>query len=37
MENPYKVLGVEPNATNSEITKAYRDLAKKWHPYKNKA
>ena len=37
MENPYKVLGVESNATNSEITKAYRDLAKKWHPDKNKA
>jgi hypothetical protein len=28
----YKVLGVEKNATDSEIKKAYRALAKKYHP-----
>jgi DnaJ-class molecular chaperone len=37
MENPYQVLGLNPNATNSEITKTYRDLAKQWHPDKNKS
>lgn len=30
--DPYKVLGVSPDATEEEIKKAYRDLSKKYHP-----
>ncbi len=32
IEDPYKVLGVSPGATQDEIKKAYRQMAKKYHP-----
>lgn len=31
----YKILGVAPNASESEIKQSYRDLAKLWHPDHN--
>lgn len=31
----YKVLGLDKNATDDAIRKAYKTLAKKWHPDKN--
>ncbi|MCD8115601.1 MAG: DnaJ domain-containing protein [Oscillospiraceae bacterium] len=30
--NPYDVLGVKPDASDEEIAKAYKRLAKKYHP-----
>ena len=31
----YKMLGVAADASSKEITKAYRKLAREWHPDKN--
>ena len=33
-ESAYKILGIEKTATDSEIKKAYRSMAKKYHPDK---
>jgi DnaJ-class molecular chaperone len=32
MKDPYEIIGVSKNATDDEIKKAYRTLAKKYHP-----
>ncbi|MBM6869579.1 DnaJ domain-containing protein [Pseudoflavonifractor phocaeensis] len=32
MTDPYRVLGVEPSATDEQVKRAYRELARKYHP-----
>ena len=34
-DDPYKILGVSPDATDDEIKQAYRRLAKQYHPDRN--
>jgi len=35
VRNHYEIIGVKKDASASEITKAYRNLCKKWHPDRN--
>ena len=32
MTDPYTVLGVKPDASDEEVKRAYRELARKYHP-----
>ena len=35
MNDPYKVLGIDPSATDDEVKTAYRKLSRKYHPDAN--
>lgn len=35
MSDPYKVLGISPDATDDEVKQAYRKLSRKYHPDAN--
>lgn len=32
MKNPYEILGIPENATDTDVKKAYRELSRKYHP-----
>ena len=34
-DDPYRVLGLKPGASEEEVKRAYRQQAKKYHPDKN--
>ena len=35
IDDPYSVLGLTPDASDEEVKRAYRALAKKYHPDMN--
>ena len=35
IDDPYSVLGLTPDASDEEVKRAYRALAKKYHPDTN--
>ena len=34
-DDPYRILGLKPGASEEEVKRAYRQLAKKYHPDMN--
>src|SRR4051794_30342151 len=35
MDDPYAILGIDPGAPPEQLTAAYREQAKRWHPDRN--